>query len=361
MNNISNNSQLLANKMPEFDLLWSVLIKVDIGFRCWGVSSHLIFLLVLIGSRSLQKRTFLFANHATLVNTFYVLNMFSYIWNDHPSFDDANLNNVLCSMSEISWIFSSYIRSYSLLLLAVYRYLATFKLATFKRLNKSKLNLTALICLCWLLAFGFPLIAKYSLGTTNSYTFCLDGYSPDAHKTIIYYVYVYTTVILVPVPFVIAIYFKINRKLNSLAVGTRQQQQVVAEANKKKTSRRSLESQQLDDFELDENDLNMSWRSETSHENMISRVKLNKKIDKQRTFSMQFIFMCISLVSSSFVLTIFQLRSVIPNFFSIFYYWRPVLRCYMNVALSIVPWTSIYFHPKRSEFIQKLKNKIFTK
>ena len=234
----NNSSSSNATNAAAYDAFFDISIKIDIGFRCSAVFIHFLFLVVLIFSPSLHKKTFLFANHATLVNSFYALSMFSYIWNDHPSFPSATLNDILCSISEIAWIFSSYIRAYSMLLLAIYRYLATFKINWFKKLNESNLYLWSLIVLVWLLSFALPLISKYSLGTRSSFVFCLDGWSTSSLNMIIYSIYTNITLILIPTICVIVIYVKISRKLNNLAANTSNNK----EANDQSATTRSLRS-----------------------------------------------------------------------------------------------------------------------
>ena len=82
--------------------------------------------------------------------------------------------------------------------------------------------------------------------------------------------------------------------------------------------------------------------------------KLRKSYDKQKTFAYQLIFMCVALLASSVVLVIFLLRNM-PNYFTIFYYFRPIFRMYLVSAMTIVPLTCLYYHPAKTVFFRNIK------
>jgi hypothetical protein len=104
-----------------------------------SVCIHFAYFLLLFVSSKIRQRTFLYVNHAIIVSTLNVLNIFAYVFGSQPNFEDQNLNKTLCTMGEIFWAFMLYQRTYSVLLIAMYRYLAVFKLTVYKKLNDSNL------------------------------------------------------------------------------------------------------------------------------------------------------------------------------------------------------------------------------
>jgi hypothetical protein len=302
----SNNS---SNQSISSDYLFRTLTIFDHIARYYGVLVHLAFVAMLIVAKEQRTRSLLYVNHATIVNSFYCIMIYLYMFSDRPSFANESLNNVLCSMSEIAWIFSSYVRMYSITLIAVYRLLAVYKPQVYKRLTDSTaLVLLAPILLVWCVSFGFPVAFKYLFSTTSGSFYCLDGYSPSYEKTIMYYAFNYTFNIIVPLVCILGIYGAIIVRLKKLAGNLHERREGAKEP--KSSTNRTLASA--------------------------------TNAQKQRRFAHQFLLMGFSVLASSFVTSIFALRNVINNYLSIFYYWRPVLRIYIILVISIVPLLSIY-------------------
>lgn len=309
------------NSSSSRNRVFQVLLTIDHGFRHCTILVHLIFVLVLIWSKSLKKRTKLYVNHATIVNCFYTLVMTMYIFFERPNTKNELLNNILCSISEIMWIFSSYVRMYSIFLIAIYRYFSVFRTDIFHKLNSSLIFLVSPIFGIWILSILFPVIFKFIFQTKPSRVFCLDGSTPVFTRTILYFVFNYNLIILMPSIIIISIYVKIMIKL-------------------KESSNR-----------VHANYILKSSKSEAiNSSNQEKEEKQNLK--KQHRFANQFIFMCISVIASAFVLSIFSLRDIIPNFFVVFFYPRPLLRIYINCSIMIVPLMSLYYHPQRKKLFR---------
>jgi hypothetical protein len=347
-----NNSNISTGTNPDY--LINTLLTIDSVVRYYGVLIHLAFVIVLGLSKDLRSRTLLYVNHATIVNSFYCIITFMYMFSDRPNFASEIINNILCSMSEIGWIFSSYIRMYSILLIAIYRYFAVFKINIYKKLNESLFLLIIPIIVVWAISIIFPLAFKYIFGTTRFIPFCLDGASSSYKITVMYFSFNYIFHIILPLIFIITIYILILVKLKKMgekvgksksqnrpATEARGEQEI--ETGKRKTSktntaknRNSLEAPK----DLKGQEINRSANTK-----------------KQKRFANQFILMCFSVLASSFVLSIFSLRNVIQNFLVIFYYWRPVLRIYIIIVISIVPLITMYYNPSRDKLLAMLRLK----
>jgi hypothetical protein len=88
------------------------------------------------------------------------------------------------------------------------------------------------------------------------------------------------------------------------------------------------------------------------------RIYTQKEANKEKKFASQFMLMCLSIIISSSILSVFQLRSVIYNFSNIFYYIRFILRGIVLLAVSLVPAIATFYHPSRDKFFSRLKAKI---
>ena len=324
------NNTINANQQP--DHLMIALLTIDHIVKYYGILIHLIFIIILISSKKLKTRNLLYVNHATITNSFYCIMLLIFTYDDHPKLQNEDVNNFLCSIFEISWIFSIYLRMYSILLISLYRYLAVFQINAFKKLNDSLVLLILPLVLIWSISISFPIITKNAFNTKSSYTFCLDGFSSILVNTVLYCVVNYLFMIIIPAITVILIYIKITFKLN-----------------KTKSKFRK------------------SFKYENSSVNTIATIENNKNQassrtsnTKQKRFANQFILMCSSLIASSFVHAIFSLRTLI-NYFVVFYYWRPVLRAYIIVVISMIPIITLYYHPNRSKLFRRIKAFICSK
>ena len=97
-----------------------------------------------------------------------------------------------------------------------------------------------------------------------------------------------------------------------------------------------------------------NFNSAPSQISQFNEIRINSK--KNRRFANQFLLMCITVIVSSVVHTIFSLRSVISNFFTVFYYWRPFLRSYLVTVISFIPIITLYYHPSSNSIIKKIKS-----
>ena len=349
MNNLTNSTIQPA----PFDYLFYGLTIFDNVIKgvCYVIT--LFYIGVLIFSKSLHKRSFMFLNHAAISNIFYQTVMLAFDFSSHPNVGNENINNILCSISELMWIFGSFIRAYSMLLLAIYRYLATFHVNVFKRINQSMFCLSSMLASIYALSFLIPVIGKYAFSTTNSYVYCLDGSSPYLINAILYLIYAYIFLIIIPVPTVIYIYACIMKKLKMLSskVSQGQGSSVPIERFSSANTQNAPHSHSRSQIQENQS-ISGTFRSQKS---LNDSNRANDSYDKQKTFAYQLITMCVSLCASSLVFVIFQLRGL-PNYFTVFYYYRPVLRAYLLIAMSMVPVTCLYYHPAKRRLLRKIRS-----
>lgn len=208
----SNSSNLPTLALPKPN----PFAYIDFVSRSYSCLIHILYFLyvALKKNSELRLRSCLFLHNINLVTLLIAILYVIYIPVRSPSFADPILNDILCNITEYLWSLLKYCRVFSLLLLAVYRYIACMNVQLYKRINSRLRNLYAQIIGCWLISLLIPLIFKFSLGTTYSPYYCLDGYAPNRlDMTIIYYVFNTILSSFLPTIVIIILYIKIFKKL----------------------------------------------------------------------------------------------------------------------------------------------------
>lgn len=285
MNTIELNN---LTKYEELDHLKNILHTFDIVVRFISLVLHIIFILVFIVSKSYRISSLLFINNANIVSFLYTGLMCSYSFSRYPAFQNENLNKILCSISEILWASMKYLRVYSILLIAVYRYIAVFKMKLFKKINKSVKLIISPILVLWIATLVVPVAIKYMLNTKNYYLYCLDGYSDVFLNRFLYFLLNLILSIITPSILILFIYIFIIKRLNSLG---------------------------------------------------LKRRKFNNH--KQKQIAKQFLFMGIIVGLSSFFTSVLTTRNIITDFDEKFYYTRHLVRISMIICNSGLPLISI--------------------
>lgn len=200
-------------------------------------------------------------------------------------------------------------RMFSILLIAVHRYIATFKPDLFRRINRSNLLIGLMILGSWVLAIVLNVIDKYAFSTTYSITFCLDGFSPVWLNSLLYATYFVTLSMFVPGTAIVVIYVLINRKLKTLT------------------------------------------------KNLTGSQKFQLDSEREKRFANQFVLMCLSVVLNICGLSIFSVRTLVPDYFAVFYYVRPCVRSFVLVMTSLVPILSFAFNPYVKHLLKRSANR----
>ena len=205
---------------------------IDFAVRSYDLVIHLIYFSYILLKKNceLRSRTYLFLHNINISTLTISLVYVAYINNRSPSFANTTINAVLCVLTELFWSLIKYARVFSLLLLAIYRYIGCFHVQLFKKINSNLIYIYGLISISWIFSLIIPTIFKFALGTTNSIYFCTDGYAPDQlNKSIIYYVINTFLSSILPTAFITLLYIKIYLKLKSQT----QKSSVIVENNRK--------------------------------------------------------------------------------------------------------------------------------
>ncbi len=210
--NETSNSTRTTTPQPQttLDQLYSALIVIDFGIRVYGFVIFLIFTVFVIFSPCMRSKSSLYSTHCTFVCSIFNFMMFLYLLPISP-------NQLQCTVSEIVWLFSNYIRSYSILILAIYRYIAVFKKELFKKINDSDLILAAPLIVIWTFSIVSPIATIVGFNETSSPSVrCQDASTSSTEKTIVLDTLNFSLMIFLPSLLIIVIYCLIMQKLNSI-------------------------------------------------------------------------------------------------------------------------------------------------
>lgn len=310
---------------PRPDYLYRVLGTTDHVFRYYCFIVHLVFIVVLMFSPQIRTKNMLYANHATIMNICYPITFLIFIPGPTINYPDPKINQILCSIIGYYREFSYLIRPYSILIIAIYRYIGVFHLTLFDRINNSYVLLLTPIGLAWLISIVLPIIITSVLKTKESAILCLSGQSESVLISVLYFVINYSIQVFIPNTAIIVIYVKIMRHLKRIQ-------------NKIKP-RESL------------------WTSSLTGSTDGSRTRRVSRLDshKEKSFALHFFLMCASVLLTSAVFAVFYQNNVMPNYFVVLYYWLPVLRVIVLTGFSLIPIISLYFHPSRPRLFKYIK------
>ena len=345
VSNITNSTQ------PPIDYVNIALSNISLVADVITLALHLVYFLLIILSDELKKRTFLYANHAIVASIFYPILMTIYLFITYPNTADPNLNRIFCTMSEIGWVFSKYIRMYSILLIALYRYLAVFYIKWYKKINDSLVLLISPLVIIWIISFVFPIASKFIFQTGVSPSMCLDGNSQSFGMTLGYFFFNYTLMTFAPAVLIVVIYVRITRKLNSMSSKFHTPAAVNTLQNGSYETHRENRTLSLEMTHSNHSvgTTGAIYIGDSSH-------KIEKK--KEKKFANQFLVLCTFMMFTVIGFSIFQLRNIIPGYFTVMINWRIAIRIWVAINIAASPITSIYFHPSRSKFMKGFKSRI---
>lgn len=342
----SSNLSNLTDTFYDENRLFGFVFVADHVFRYFGIIVHAFFILVLIVSPEIRTKNMFYVNHATVVSIFFPIVLFVFMFGDTPNFTDPSLNQALCTVTAYFRDFANFIRPYSILIIAIYRYVAVFHLSFFSRVNKSNLLLITPILITWILSIVFPIIINKSLNTNVSTMLCLNGSTADSNLiSILYFAINFLVLIVIPNFVTMVLYVRIMLELRRMKYRVNRFKISVMPTTNTSTSSNlaSLPAKQTS-----RNYPGAVMRSSSTS-------TLSEK--REKSFAKHFFFMCTSVILTSAAFSIFYLSQTISNYFNIMYYWLPVLRILVSIGVTLVPITSLYFHPARARLYKWIQTR----
>ena len=307
----------------------TLLTYLDCLNRILSALIFIAYFSLVLKYRELRTISLLYVHHANFVGFLFILMYLAYFSSTAPSTTNPKLNDLLCQLSEFVWAVLKYLRSYSVLLIAVYRISAVKNSKLFKFLNKSWINMSMPIVFIWITSIGLFLATKLTFRTTHGDLFCIDGYSTHLNSTIAYLTVTSVLGILAPFALTSVIYLLIRRYL-------RQSSQKFGRIVKLSYNNKS--------DTLNSNSLIEKISDPVSSESPISKSNLskNQRLSSQLLALNLCYIMCFSM---SFTLSF---RYIIPEFNQRFYTIRQVLRILNVFFQTMIPIISIVYNPNIS-------------
>jgi hypothetical protein len=204
-------------------LIWlnnSSLTQIPAGFdyaaRVFCLTTHVIYLLILLLNKELHECSMIQKHHTNLIGLLIGLHYCAWIGSNSPNTGNQAVNNILCYLCEVLWAISKYARGYSVLVLASYRLIAVFRLSTFKKLIKSKLITLFSILIVWLVSILIFGVSRFLTNTSHGQIMCFDGYASNMKNALDYFIITSLIGFVLPIVFISVIYVLITRKLNKI-------------------------------------------------------------------------------------------------------------------------------------------------
>lgn len=315
--------------------------EVDYAMRVFTLIVYIVYFIVVSLSKELKHLSFIHMHHTNLIGLFISAHYTVWIISDLPTFEDKNLNNVLCSLSETFWAVTKHARAYSILILAIYRVIAVFKVNIYKRFIKSKLISIGSISIVWIVSGLLFIISKFSARTLPGLIYCYDGYSTNAESSLLYYSVTSLVGYILPVVFVIVLYAIIRVKLFKLT---------------KSLSKETDNEQCVKVIDLAE--------FETSTMNGVQKKKPKKQRNikihkhKEKHLAHQFIIINSFEVGSICAFMLLSLSNIFPILNGNLYFLRQFLRILNLICQSAIPIISVVYNPAILNFCKVFFSKI---
>jgi hypothetical protein len=207
--NINNNTSSIANT---FEISIHYL---DIISRFMVLFSNITYFIIIFSFKKLKNITYFQMHHVNLIGLIQGIILTSWSFNIYPAIGDPILDAILCYISEILWGTLKHIRAYSVLVLAMYRYVAVFNATYFKTFSKCYKYLILSSLFVWLIPFILYFITKYSTNSTYG-LFCRDGFNTNTTLFITYFTVTSLIGFILPTLFITFIYVKITNKIKEI-------------------------------------------------------------------------------------------------------------------------------------------------
>ena len=170
----SNNTITSSDPFADASLIVIILYFIDFAMRICFLLTHVAYFIVVILFKSLQKLSYFPLHHINICGLFQGVLYTSWLGSVTPGFSDPYLNEVVCLISEFCSSVFKYSRSYSILVLAIYRLYGAYKPMAYKAFAKDKKFMISSTLFCWIFPSIVFFINKNLTGSVPGY-FCSDG------------------------------------------------------------------------------------------------------------------------------------------------------------------------------------------
>lgn len=193
--------------VPQQNLATNILETLDKINRVGSMVIFGFYFALLIFCERLKRPQWFYVHHANLVGFLFCF-MFIIYFNVSPFSVDSNLKEIYCPLSELLWAILKFVRAYSILMIAFYRYFEICQKSWLKKFNNTKRMMFMQVAVLWIVAVLFSVVMKYSLGTSYRVIYCLDGYSTSVVNEIVYQVV--SMLVISVIPFFVTLFIALK-------------------------------------------------------------------------------------------------------------------------------------------------------
>lgn len=325
-----NNSQILNSTStitPNTNKLWSITDNLYDISTFISLTIHIVYYIIVVVTKSLLKKSSMYVNHSMLVSSFYLIMsiVIEYISPINP-----NLNTEMnTDIAEIFWLFSCYIRFYSIVLLALYRHVSVFKQSLYKKINSSYVYVFAPIVFVWILCIGLSINARLTLHVSVSPIF-LQNTNFSSSTNVIWWSFLNIFLMAIfPTQCVMVIYIIINRK----SVALEKQ-----DSNKERFT--------LTDMAMEISSIERVIKSKHSN------AKKRRSASRFRKNANHLFLMCASMFFTCIGLGILHFKNSLPDI-------TKVVRIWVACSISLFPLATIYYDSDIEKFFIKVDSTVY--
>ena len=361
--NVTTTYSSVLNPIGHDVLAINIIFQFDAVLRFYSFFVHIFYFFLVCKIPELQRISLLYVHHTNVISFLFNLHYIVYYDYLHPNFADQNLNNIICTISEVAWAMLKLLRTYSIAQIALYRLIAVFKVNIYRKMNKSKLSLVFPLIGVYLLCAIIFLATKYGFHTTYGQLYCFDGFSPVVADSIGYFAVNAVLGFIIPVVFAVLAYELIKRKLAKLSAKTEKkktvstfQKSVILKGGPSK----SIGSDHVNSIEAPSAGAStMIGRKSIPGESGASGSPANVKHDYERQSSLakQFFIMDLCEIASSIMVVGLGMRYMMPDLNNYYNIPRFLMRSFNLLFQSFVPVAAMVYNPDICKQLRKWRKK----
>ena len=290
---------------------------------------HIAYFILVYLCPELRTKPLTFVNHAVIANMLLPLGALVFEYDNVYKIPEHAFY-YLCPIFEIFWPISIFIRTFSILLIAVHRYIAVFQMNLFNRIKSSTSFYACGILAAWAASIGLSYLNKTMFNTSYVPIYCSAGLSPIWARRLGYALFKAVFALFLPTFLIVFIYLKIIRKLSSTQT-------------------------KLANFSNPDESANILKSNATSDELSVCRRSPSVCRKREAKFAKQFILMTVVIVLTFLGVGFLSMRNLWRHHFSM-YSLRLAVRAYSAIMSSFIPILSVYFNPSRKRFFDFVKS-----
>ena len=209
-----DTNQTNSSDSQQLHLAINIIFQFDAVLMISSSLIHIFYFFLIFKVKEMHKRTHLYLHHSIFIGFLFNFHYLLYYGKVSPNFGSDYLNMVFCKISEEAWSMIKNMKTYSVALVALYRFIGVFKIQWYREINKSKLRILIVLVLLYIWIAVVLLATKYGFNTTYGKLYCMDGYSEIVQNALNYFLVESIVGFLFPTVFSIVAYIMIKKKLD---------------------------------------------------------------------------------------------------------------------------------------------------